>query len=170
MGEAASFVFQDTGLQWWSFWSTFHFVNIIRFMEIFFQITKIKNIYIFLGIFKKNKNFGFPYCSSCEDLSIYVAINYYCRTDIDEARVISALQHKSKFNLDVSWKENQDFEYLCCSTHEDLSIDESITTVGLILTKLRRFLFSGYRQTQFQNPHNYGNMSSHKKIQLEAQN
>ena len=65
---------------------------------------KNKNIYIyiFLGIFKKNKNFGFPYCSSCEDLSIDVAINYYCRTDIDEARVISALQHKSKFNIDVS--------------------------------------------------------------------
>ena len=27
------------------------------------------------------------------------------------------------------------------------------TTVGLILMKLRRFHFSGYRQTRFQNPH-----------------
>ena len=25
----------------------------------------------------------------------------YCRTDIDKAKVISALSHKSKFNLDL---------------------------------------------------------------------
>ena len=31
------------------------------------------------------------------------------------------------------------FGFPCCSTHEDLSIDVSITTVGLILTKLRLF-------------------------------
>ena len=35
--------------------------------------------------------------STCEDL----LIDYYCRTDIDKARVISALQHKSKFNFDL---------------------------------------------------------------------
>ena len=34
-----------------------------------------------------------------------------------------------------------------CSNREDLSIDVSITNVGLILTKLRWFLFSGYGQT-----------------------
>ena len=33
---------------------------------------------------------GFPCCSTREDLSIDVSIIYYCRTDIDEARVISA--------------------------------------------------------------------------------
>ena len=35
----------------------------------------------------------------------------------------------------------------CCSTREDFSIDVSITNLGLILTKLWWFLFSGYGQT-----------------------
>ena len=34
-----------------------------------------------------------------EDLSIDVSISYYCSTDIDETKVISALRHKSKFNF-----------------------------------------------------------------------
>ena len=39
-----------------------------------------------------------------EDLSIDVSITnvaLLCRTDFDEANMISALQHKSKFNLDL---------------------------------------------------------------------
>ena len=52
--------------------------------------------------------------------------------------MISALQHeskyKSKFNLDLKKKSNFGFPW--CSTREDLSIDVSITNVGLILTKL----------------------------------
>ena len=36
-----------------------------------------------------------------------------------------------------SFQENQICRFLWCSTREDLSIDASITTVGLILTKLR---------------------------------
>ena len=52
--------------------------------------------------------------------------------------LISALQHKSKFNFESFLKEkNQNFGFSCCSTREDLSIDVSITNVGLILTKLR---------------------------------
>ena len=42
--------------------------------------------------------------------------------------------------------KNQFFDIPCCSTREDLSIDVSITNVGLILTKPVRFLFPGYRQ------------------------
>ena len=41
---------------------------------------------------------------------------------------------------------NQIFMFPCCSTREDLSIDVSITNVGLILTKLRWFFFSGNGQ------------------------
>ena len=67
---------------------------------------------------------------------------------MDEAKVISALRQKSNFfekkkKIGIPW----------CSTHEDLSIDVSITNVGLTLTKLWRFLFSGYGQTRFWNPH-----------------
>ena len=41
----------------------------------------------------------------------------------------------------------QIFGFPWCSPREDLSIDVSITNVGLILTKLRGFLFSGCGQT-----------------------
>ena len=58
----------------------------------------------------------------------------------------------------------------CCSTFEDHSIDVSITNVGLILTKLWRFLFSGYGQTDRVLESSHGNMSAHKKFQLKAQN
>ena len=57
----------------------------------------------------------FPCCSTREDLSIDF-INYYCRTDIDEAKVISALRHKSKFEFRSYLKKNQIFEFSCCST------------------------------------------------------
>ena len=57
----------------------------------------------------------------------------------------------------------------------DLSIDVSITNVGLILSKPGLFLFSGYGQTDEQTDtilesSSYGNMSAHKKIQLKVQN
>ena len=42
-----------------------------------------------------------------------VALNYYCKTDIDETRMNSTLRHmskyKSKFNFDLFWKENLTF-------------------------------------------------------------
>ena len=78
--------------------------------------------------------------------------------------MISALRQKSKFEFRTFLKKkNQIFGFPCCTTREDLSIDVSITNVGLILTKLWWFLFSGYgqmdrqtdRQTEtgFWNPH-----------------
>ena len=72
-------------------------------------------------------------------------INYHCRTDIDEAKAISALQHKlkykSKFNFKLFWKIILIFWFPCCSTREDLSTDVSITNVGLIMMKLSRSHF-----------------------------
>ena len=53
----------------------------------------------------------------------------------------------------ILWKEIQLFGFPWCSTREDLSIDVSITNVGLILTKLRWFLLSGYGRKLFQNRH-----------------
>ena len=51
---------------------------------------------LFLAWFYEIHIFGFPCCSTRENLSIDVQINYQSRTDIDEAKVITALQHKSK--------------------------------------------------------------------------
>ena len=60
--------------------------------------------------------------------------NYYCRTDIDEARVISS-QVKIQFRFFL-----KKIEFLCfhgvVATRKDLSIDTSITYVGLKLAKL----------------------------------
>ena len=56
------------------------------------------------------------------------------------------------------------FGFPCCSTREDLSIDVSIiATVGLILTKLGLFLFSGYGLTDTFSESLYGNMSAQKR-------
>ena len=61
--------------------------------------------------------------------------------------VISTLRRKSKFEFRTFLqKKNQILGFSWCSTREDLSIDVSITNVGLILTKLEWFLFSGYGQ------------------------
>ena len=41
-------------------------------------------------------------------------------------------------------KKKSNFWFPCCSTREDLSVDVSITYVGLVLTKPGRFLFSAF--------------------------
>ena len=76
---------------------------------------------------------------------------------------------KIKFRLFLN-KIQFFFLFPWCSTREDLSIDVSITNVGLILTTLWWFLFSGYGQTDRVLESSYGNMSAHKKFQLKAQN
>ena len=53
------------------------------------------------------------------------------------------------FNFEI-FKEIQIFGFPCCSIHEDLSIDVSITNVGLILTKLRWLQLFGTRQNTSQ--------------------
>ena len=89
---------------------------------------------------EKNQNFGFPCCSTFEDLSIDVSITNVGLI-FDEARVISylggrTLGVRTKFNFKL-FEKIQNFGSLCCSTREDLPIDVSITNVGLILMKLR---------------------------------
>ena len=49
----------------------------------------------------------------------------------------ACLRHKSKFKFLTFWEKFKFFGFSCCSTHEDLSIDASITNVGMVLTKLR---------------------------------
>ena len=60
-------------------------------------------------------------------------------------------------------KKNHFFGFPWCSTREDLSIDVSIVAVGLMLTKLGLFIFSGYGQTYTVLESSHGNMSAHKK-------
>ena len=55
-------------------------------------------------------------------------------------------KYKSKFNFEIFWKKYQIFMFPCCSTREDLSIDVTITNVGLISTKQRRIQLFGTSQ------------------------
>ena len=65
--------------------------------------------------------------------------------------MISALRQKSKFEFWTFLKKNQIFLFPCYSTRKDLSIDVSITNVGLILTKLRWFqLFAKSQNSNFE--------------------
>ena len=62
----------------------------------------------------------------------------------------ACLRHKSNFEFRTFLEFFQVFGFPCCSTHEDLSIDISITNEGLILTKLRWFqLFSASQNSNF---------------------
>ena len=104
--------------------------------------------------------------------------------------MISSLRQKSNFEFRTLKKKIQIFGFPWFSTRKDLSIDVSITNVGLILTILRGFPFSGCgqtdgrtdgrtdertdrrtdRQTDTVLESSHGNMSTHKKFQLKAQN
>ena len=65
-------------------------------------------------------------------------------------QLFSTSQNTSQIQFQTSLKKNQILGFPCCSTREDLSIDVSITNVGLILTKLRWFqLFVKIRISNF---------------------
>ena len=54
-----------------------------------------------------NQIFGFPWCSTREDLSIDVSISN--RTDIDEAKVISAICQKARFEFQTFLSQKLNF-------------------------------------------------------------
>ena len=81
---------------------------------------------------------GFPWCSTREDLSIDVSITNVglILTKLWWFQLFVKSQNST---FELFWKKNQIFGFPWCSIREDLSIDVSITNVGLILTKLRWF-------------------------------
>ena len=87
---------------------------------------------------KKNQIFGFPWCSIREDHSIDVSITNVGLI-LTKLRWFQLFVKSQNSNFELFWKKNQIFGFPCCTTRKDLSIDVSITNVGLILTKLRWF-------------------------------
>ena len=63
-------------------------------------------------------------------------------------------------------KKIQIFGFPCCSTRVDLSIDVSITYVGLIFTKPGRFLFSVYENSGYGQNSNSSILNFLKKNQI----
>ena len=99
---------------------------------------------------KKNQIFGFPWCSTREDLFIDVSITNVGLI-LTKLRWFLLFVKSQNSNFELSRKKNQIFGFPWCSTHEDLSIDVSITNVGLILTKLRWFqLFIKSQNSNFE--------------------
>ena len=131
--------------------------------------TSQNSIQTFLKKKKKCKFLGFyAVASISEDLSIDVSI-----TNVGLILTKKKLRWL-KFNFGFLWKKKKKKKkkkmgFSCCSTCEDLSIDVSITNTGLILTKLRWFLISGYGQT---DRHNFGILKMetgrHPKIRVDA--
>ena len=118
-----------------------------------------------------NQMFGFPCCSTHGDLSIDVSITNegLILTKIRWFQLFDTSHNAGKSKLNFKFKKkNQIFQFPCCNTHKDLSIDASITNVGLILTMPGWFFFSGYR-------HGFGilirkHVSTQKNFELTAQN
>ena len=91
----------------------------------------------------KNQIFWFPCCNTREDLSVDVSITYVGLILTKPGQFFLGVQKlgvRTKFNFvnfKLLLKKFQIFGFPCCSTREDLSINISITNIGLILTKLR---------------------------------
>ena len=103
---------------------------------------------------KNNQIFGSPCCSTREDLSIDVSIINVgmMLTKLMWFQLFGTIKIQVKIQFQTFLKKkNHFFVFQCCSTREDLSIDVSITNVGLISTKPGRFLFSGYGQNSISN-------------------
>ena len=94
------------------------------------------------------KNFhisGFPWVSTREDHSIDVSITNVGLI-LTKLRWFQLFVKSQNSNFELFWKKNPIFGFPWCSTRENLSIDVSITNVGLILTKLRWFQLFVKRQ------------------------
>ena len=101
------------------------------------SISSISNFLKFFHIF------GFPWCSTRKDLSIDVLITNVGLI-LTKLRWFQLFIKSQNSNFELFWKKNQIFGFPWCSIREDLFIDVSITYVGLILKKLRWFLFSAF--------------------------
>ena len=81
-----------------------------------------------------------------------VDIEVHVETYLNDFSSSAQVKIQVEFNFELFWKKkNQFFWFSWCSTREDLSIDVSITNVGLILTKLRWFqLFVKSQNSNFE--------------------
>ena len=118
----------------------------LKWFQLFVKSSKFE----FWTFLEKNQIFGFPCCTTREDLSIDVSITNVGLI-LTKLRWFQLFVKSQNSNFELFWKKNQIFGFPCCTTREDLSIDVSITNVGLILTKLRKFqLFVKSQNSNFE--------------------
>ena len=119
---------------------------------------KYKSKFNFIFFFL-NQFLGFPWCSTRKNLSIDVAITIVGLI-LTKLRWFQLIVTSQNWNFELLgknqifelfWKKYQILGFPCCSTCVDLSIDVSITIVGLILTKLGWFQLFGTSQNSISN-------------------
>ena len=94
-----------------------------------------------------------------------VVIEVHVETYLNDFSSSAQVKIQVKLNFKLFWKKkNQIFCFPCCSTREDLSVDISITHVGLILTKPGRFFFLGIRKLGVRKEFNLVNFELFEKI------
>ena len=81
-------------------------------------------------------------------------------------QLFSTSQNTSRIQFWTYLKKNQIIWFICCSTREDLSVDISITYVGLILTKPGRFFFLCIRKLDVRTEFNFVNFEFKKKKKI----
>ena len=125
-------------------------------LECWFQLFSTSQIQ-FRTFLKKKSNFWFPCCSTHEDLSVDVSITYVGLILTKPGWFLFSAYGNSRYGqnsislISNFLKKNHIFGFPWCSTREDLSIDASITNVGLILTKLWWFqLFVESQNSNFE--------------------
>ena len=109
----------------------------------------------FQTLLKKINFFGSHVVAiTCKDLSVDVSITNVGLILMEPGRFLFSVYGKSGYgqnSISNFFEKNQIFGFPWCSTREDLSIDVSITNVGLILTKLRWFqLFVKSQNSNFE--------------------
>ena len=126
--------------------------DLLEWFQLFSTSQNTSQIQFWTLFEKKNQIFWFPCCSTREDLSVDVSITYVGLILTKPGRFFLGIR-----KLGIRTKNFELFEKIhisgfpWCSTREDLSIDVSITNVGLILTKLRWFqLFVKSQNSNFE--------------------
>ena len=94
---------------------------------------------------KYNSKFNFELKKKTSQTKYNSKFNFELKKKTSENKI----QVKIQFRIFLKKKKKQIFMFPCCSTREDLSIDVSITIVGLILTKLG--WFQHFRTSQNSN-------------------
>ena len=112
--------------------------DLLEWFQLFSTSQNTSRIQFQTFLKKKNLIFWFPCCSTREDLSVDVSLTHVGLI-LTKLRWFQLFVKSQNSNFELFWKKNQIFGFPWCSIREDLSIDVSITNVGLILTMLRWF-------------------------------
>ena len=116
--------------------------DLLEWFQLFSTSQNTSRIQFRTFLKKKNQIFWFSWCSTREDLSVDVSLTHVGLILTKPGRFRFSASRNSGYgqnSISLILLKFHFYGFPWCSTREDLSIDVSITNVGLILTKLRWF-------------------------------